>query len=247
MFKITHPTNYIRKDGKITMVSKSADVRCNHNWEGTVCMNDTDLRDVLSTRKYWEYCDDGTASRLKDSYFIVGYAAPQDVKSAAELLDNINPGWAGKIDTNKLNLNDNGNCVLGQLYGDFRKAKEELFNGQSLIVFSLNTYISYWRDEINNRLAYHDRLKIALSKVKELKDYDLESIPYTTNSDIIIRKKVLKIEVGKTYKTTFGDYNCFVSIAGDGYIFEHVNSGNLQKTDNTGKGINNFKVLTERN
>lgn len=45
----------------------------------------------------------------------------------AALLDEKMPGWADKIDLDELQLNDQCNCVLGQVYGGYDDGTAELF------------------------------------------------------------------------------------------------------------------------
>ena len=39
----------------------------------------------------------------------------------AALLDDQDPGWAGRVDPDGLHLSDGRACVLGQLHGDYRR------------------------------------------------------------------------------------------------------------------------------
>lgn len=45
----------------------------------------------------------------------------------AKLLDVLKPGWAQRIDLDRLDLADCSACVLGQLFGDFGVGAERLF------------------------------------------------------------------------------------------------------------------------
>lgn len=42
------------------------------------------------------------------------------VRRGAEYLDRVDPGWAGRIDAETLELEDGRQCVLGQLHGEFQ-------------------------------------------------------------------------------------------------------------------------------
>jgi len=45
----------------------------------------------------------------------------QRILAGWELLDNKVPGWRDKINKDKLRMDDERNCLLGQLFGTFRK------------------------------------------------------------------------------------------------------------------------------
>lgn len=47
-------------------------------------------------------------------------AARSRAARGAALLDDRDPGWAGRIDTDGLALGDGAACVLGQLWGEYR-------------------------------------------------------------------------------------------------------------------------------
>mgnify|MGYP001564744249 FL=1 len=42
------------------------------------------------------------------------------VERGAEVLDRVYPGWWRKIDLDRLDMKDCSDCLLGQLYGDYR-------------------------------------------------------------------------------------------------------------------------------
>jgi len=42
------------------------------------------------------------------------------VLAGCELLDREYPGWAGKINLARFNLSESTDCVIGQLFGDYR-------------------------------------------------------------------------------------------------------------------------------
>ncbi len=48
-------------------------------------------------------------------------AARQRAARGAALLDDRDPGWADRIDERSLALADGGACVLGQLWGEYRR------------------------------------------------------------------------------------------------------------------------------
>lgn len=45
-----------------------------------------------------------------------------EVERGAALLDEVRPGWFREIDVKKLDLSQATNCVLGQLYGNWKLA-----------------------------------------------------------------------------------------------------------------------------
>lgn len=48
-------------------------------------------------------------------------AARARARRGAALLDDQDPGWAARVDPARLHLSDGRACVLGQLWGDFRR------------------------------------------------------------------------------------------------------------------------------
>lgn len=50
----------------------------------------------------------------------------QRAQAGAEFLDENIPGWEERVNPNRLIMNDCLSCVLGQLYGDFDVALDEL-------------------------------------------------------------------------------------------------------------------------
>jgi len=48
------------------------------------------------------------------------------IVEAGKLLDVRHPGWASKIDTNKLVMTDGSHCILGQLYGRYVDSPTDL-------------------------------------------------------------------------------------------------------------------------
>ena len=45
----------------------------------------------------------------------------------AAYLDTVRPGWANEINLARFNINDTEDCVIGQLYGNYREGRAELF------------------------------------------------------------------------------------------------------------------------
>ena len=48
-------------------------------------------------------------------------AARERARRGAALLDEADPGWAGRVDSGALQLGDGQACVLGQLHGEYRR------------------------------------------------------------------------------------------------------------------------------
>ena len=48
------------------------------------------------------------------------------VHTAARELDEAHPGWAYQVRMNRLDLDDNWRCILGQLYGNYTAAAQAL-------------------------------------------------------------------------------------------------------------------------
>jgi len=51
----------------------------------------------------------------------------QRVQRGAQLLDATTPGWAKHINLSIFAIGSTCNCVLGQLYGDYIPARDQLF------------------------------------------------------------------------------------------------------------------------
>jgi hypothetical protein len=86
----------------------------------------------------------------------MSYTFPNSISKAAKLLDEVNPGWADKIDIEKLDFKKSDSCLLGQLYGDYRDGLEELFGDndddyEDNGIFEYYTDKSDWLPEINKR------------------------------------------------------------------------------------------------
>jgi hypothetical protein len=77
------------------------------------------------------------------------------VKRQARVLDRIKPGWEKKIEPEKLNLHSWGNCVLGQVYGDYGTGVNELGDkaGLAEIFFDNDPYREVWLKAVEQRLA----------------------------------------------------------------------------------------------
>jgi hypothetical protein len=52
---------------------------------------------------------------------LAGFDADAEVYAAAAVLDRVGPGWRDRIDPATLDLTSNRRCVLGQLYGHYRR------------------------------------------------------------------------------------------------------------------------------
>lgn len=90
-----------------------------------------------------------------------------EVQAGAELLDRVHPGWFEKINVETLDLVECDRCVLGQLYGHFRKGVEAvglpvtLYNMYVGAEYGFNVYgpacdcdalTPDWIEAINERL-----------------------------------------------------------------------------------------------
>ena len=83
---------------------------------------------------------------------------PKTIKAAALILDNEYPGWANKIDTSTLDMEDGTKCILGQLYEDYYTGVIKLFNCYEDKVsrdgiLGIKTNKQKWINEINSRLV----------------------------------------------------------------------------------------------
>lgn len=76
------------------------------------------------------------------------------VETAAARLDTLKPGWHGRIDVNRLDLNNYTNCILGQAFGVVR-AEEVYYNEfrdtPVRTVFLNNRHRPGWREAIKAR------------------------------------------------------------------------------------------------
>jgi hypothetical protein len=50
----------------------------------------------------------------------------EQINEGVALLDRIKPGWYHQVELQMLNMNSCFNCVMGQLFGEFTKATEEV-------------------------------------------------------------------------------------------------------------------------
>ncbi len=50
------------------------------------------------------------------------FDADAEVYAAAAIVDRVKPGWRDRINPSTLDLTSNRRCVLGQLYGHYRRA-----------------------------------------------------------------------------------------------------------------------------
>lgn len=84
----------------------------------------------------------------------------------ARLLDSAMPGWASKVDAERLDQQTTKNCVLGQVYGDYWHGLDGLgleFGGQFKYGFSMpystadfekwQVLTDAWRAEVRSRQA----------------------------------------------------------------------------------------------
>lgn len=85
----------------------------------------------------------------------MSYSYPKTISEAAELLDRIDPYWYNKI-TQDLQMSNIKSCVLGQVFGDYRKSMQTIFciyHSQYNLdrVFGSRSNTNEWNKEINQR------------------------------------------------------------------------------------------------
>lgn len=83
----------------------------------------------------------------------MSYPYPNSVAEAAQILDNDNPGWYNKVDTDTLDMLDFKKCVLGQAYGAYGDTRRRLM-GENLCHNGLYLWASMdeeWITEIKKR------------------------------------------------------------------------------------------------
>lgn len=54
------------------------------------------------------------------------------IERGAALLDEIRPGWRSQVNPDGLRMRSAEFCVLGQLYGNFYDAADDIFDGRYL-------------------------------------------------------------------------------------------------------------------
>lgn len=83
------------------------------------------------------------------------YAYPLTIKSAAKLLDEVKPNWFNVVDTTKIDMENGSACILGQIYGHYCIAVEQLFScddeNEYDKVFGVNASVANWTSEILSR------------------------------------------------------------------------------------------------
>lgn len=77
---------------------------------------------------------------------------------AARWMDKNYPGWAKKIDTNRLCMVSYSDCILGQVIGNSDKASDKFaesfnYSGKAGTAFYDSRQKNAWLVEINKRLA----------------------------------------------------------------------------------------------
>jgi hypothetical protein len=82
---------------------------------------------AISTRprKVWTAIE----RALAESFVAAPEEIDERVLDGAAMLDEHHPGWAAKIDVDKLCLKDCSSCVLGQVYGDYEDGLQILGRG----------------------------------------------------------------------------------------------------------------------
>lgn len=83
-----------------------------------------------------------------------------EVPVAAECLDELRPGWAAKIDVERLNMGSGDDCIAGQITADSEmqdwytlacEVREEVSVATS--VFAHDGLKSYWVEQIQQRIG----------------------------------------------------------------------------------------------
>jgi hypothetical protein len=100
---------------------------------------------------------------------------PSSIEQAANLLDEVKPGWANQINIDELNMNEPTDCIIGQLYRQYDKGMLTLFGDnykdesqQFDEIFGTHASSAEWTNQINQRLAKSDENNFvwALAQVK---------------------------------------------------------------------------------
>lgn len=95
--------------------------------------------------------------------------APQRATAGAEWFDEHHPGWYTRVNPDTLNIGDDCNCVVGQLFGSFsetagRLMRQKMQVARGILVPRVNmnlhnldryyeTITDAWRHEVQSRLA----------------------------------------------------------------------------------------------
>lgn len=82
-----------------------------------------------------------------------------NVREAAKRLDEIEPNWFNKINFETLDMNSTQYCVLGQVFGSYKKGISSIgidyFAYLSGETFGFKTNVQLWKDEVNERQILH--------------------------------------------------------------------------------------------
>jgi len=80
------------------------------------------------------------------------YSLPNSYDEAAAILDKDSPGWFERIDQSKLDMEVWHTCILGQVYGDYCKGLQILFNSKSSPYYANRASRLEWIKQIDKRL-----------------------------------------------------------------------------------------------
>ncbi len=77
------------------------------------------------------------------------------VKTAAKDLDRLKPGWASRINTERLDMGSVQQCILGQLYGTFGQGTVKVSVDRAYTrPFLYDAAAKWWKREIRKRLKH---------------------------------------------------------------------------------------------
>lgn len=137
------------------------------------------------------------------------YEYPKSIQEAAFLLDKIKSGWQKNISISVLDMHSYEKCILGQVFGSFPKAVDELFGLSTYDtcsdkIFGYTADTNEWIREINMRNDIKD-FKWALEQIKagkkvRQKRWNVEIYVYCTGvHDTIRYNKGCSITLGHIY------------------------------------------------
>jgi len=104
----------------------------------------------------------------------MSYTYPKSIEEAAQLLDQVKPGWEKLIDQNKLFMGSSLTCILGQLYENWDSGFKTLFHLETNVyiedsIFGMSRTEDSWTEQINQRLNMTKSMNF-LEALKHLKE-----------------------------------------------------------------------------